>query len=324
MKTKDAITDYLLVYKPHKHRSGVNFNKIQKQGIEVVYAENKKSMIDMMNRREASAVIAFYESQDKNAIDFLRYIMRQYPNTQRIYITSHIQNDLIEKVINKAHVNYLLVLPVKTNALIVIIEKAFKRYDYLTRPSKRYDDLTDITTELVKNVKKYKREAIIDPLTKLYNRRSFDTLLNKMEDLFREKQFTFSIVLMDLDDFKRVNDKYGHPAGDEVLRIFGQILKKNMRQEDSAFRYGGEEFAIIASGDISENIKLFVNRIRNEIKDTVVSYKKIKINFTFSAGIACMNQKYSKEQLIEAADKALYYAKQHGKDQVIVYEDSLG
>lgn len=313
--------NYLLVYKPEDMIPEFDFEILQKLGIDIGYASNMKTMTDMMREREAGAVIAFYESKEKNSIDFLRYIMRQHPNTQRIYLTTLLERNLIENAINKAHINYLLILPTDSESLPGLVNKAFSRYRFLTQPMKRYDDLAGIAAELLEHVNKYKSEANTDQLTKLLNRRSFDHILDKAMSLYKESNLYFSLIIIDLDDFKKLNDTYGHQAGDEVLRVFGSILQNNMRQEDSAFRYGGEEFAIIASGDKSENIELFINRIHRQVKDEVISYENKKITFTFSAGLVCIRKTFSKDDLISAADQALYYAKNHGKDQIVIYRN---
>jgi diguanylate cyclase (GGDEF)-like protein len=247
--------------------------------------------------------------------------MRQHPNTQRIYLTKRFDKNLIEDVINKAHINYLLISPSDSEYLTELINKAFRRYRFLTQPMKRYDDLAGITVELLEHIAKYKTEANTDTLTKLFNRRSFDKILDKAMDLFKENNLNFSLVLIDLDDFKKLNDTYGHPAGDEVLRIFGGILQNNMRQEDSAFRYGGEEFAIIASGDKVENIRLFIERIHNQVRNRIITFEDTEISFTFSAGLVCIQKSFSKDDLINAADQALYYAKKHGKDKIVTYQE---
>ncbi len=312
---------YLLVYKPEGTDPDIDFEFLKQQGIDIVYAYKMKSMIDMMREREASAVMAFYESEEKNTIDFLRYIMRQHPNTQRIYLTQRLEKNLIENAVNKAHINYLLISPPDGEHLSELIGKAFRRYQFLTQPMKRYDDLAGITVDLLEHVDKYKNEASTDPLTKLFNRRSFDKILDKSMLLYKENNLHFSLVIIDLDDFKKLNDTYGHQAGDEVLRVFGGILQNNMRQEDSAFRYGGEEFAIIASGDKAENIRLFVDRIRNQVKNKVITFEDRHISFTFSAGLACINKSFSRDDLINAADQALYRAKKQGKDQTVIYNN---
>ncbi len=315
--------NYLLIYKTDNNLSVVDFDRLELQEIDIIYATDKKTMIEMMRETEAGAVVAFYESEDKNAIDFLRYIMRQHPHTQRIYLTHELNKELIEKIINKAHVNYLLTLPLELKALEGIIKKAFKRYQFLAQPSRRLHDLTGITAQLLENVNKYRDEASTDALTNLFNRRSFDKILQKAVTLFSEQQLPFSLIMIDLDNFKQLNDTYGHSAGDEVLRYFGEILQRKMRQEDFAFRYGGEEFAVIASGDIAQNIKQFVNRICVELKNTQINFEGRKISVTFSAGIACMSKDFSENDLIKAADAALYDAKNQGKDQVVIYEKNM-
>jgi len=320
-KNSVSSQNYLLVYTPHANASGVDMNSLEQEGIEIKYAKNKKSIIDMMHQREAAAVIAFCNSTINNEIDFLRYIMRQHPHTQRIYLTDHLERELIENAINKAHVNYLLKLPLEASRLYEIVKKAFKRYGFLKKPARRLSDLTDMAAGLLEDINKYRNEAGTDALTKLLNRRSFDQILEKGITLFNERKLAFCLVIIDLDDFKKLNDAYGHSAGDEVLRTFGRFLQDNMRFEDSAFRYGGEEFTVIASGDISQDIKNFINRIKGEFKKEKILYGKQSLSVTFSAGLAVMRESFSKEDLINAADKALYKAKKMGKDCVVDFDD---
>jgi len=291
------------------------------QGFEIFSSSDKKMIIEIMNRQDPAAVITFYQREQQAAIDFLRYIMRQHPYTQRIFITDHLEKELIQKVINKAHINYLLFLPFEMKELKETVGKALKRYWSLTQPYRRFNELADITAELLEDVNNLRNEAGTDVLTNLLNRRSFEKILEKALQLFFEKNLAFSMVLIDLDDFKKLNDTYGHPAGDEVLRVFGRVLLANMRQEDHAFRYGGEEFAVIASGDVSENIKHFINRIRLEVKNMQVLFENQPLKVTFSAGLVAMRDTFGKDELITAADKALYQAKKSGKDRVIDYDE---
>jgi diguanylate cyclase (GGDEF)-like protein len=142
-------------------------------------------------------------------------------------------------------------------------------------------------------------------------------------ELFREKKIPISLIMLDIDFFKKLNDTYGHSAGDEVLRQFSNILKKNIRVEDSVFRYGGEEFAIVAHGNTKEDIKVFTERILAEVQSTVVKYKKHKMQFTFSAGIEAMKEGLTRETLIQRADAALYWAKNSGRNQVICFEERM-
>ena len=186
---------YLLVYKPEGMKQEIDFNLFLEHEIDIDYASNMKSMNDLMRKREAGAVIAFYESEQKNSLDFLRYIMRQHPNTQRIYITDRLENKLIENAVNKAHINYLLISPLENEDLLDMINKAFRRYQFLTQPMKRYDDLAGITVDLLEHVNRYKNEANTDPLTKLFNRRSFDNILDKALELYKKDNLYFSLKM---------------------------------------------------------------------------------------------------------------------------------
>ena len=201
---KDSIIykDYLLIYWPNSNSKKIDFGYLQQYDVEIKYASDKKNMIDMMHQNEAAAVIAICNSEKNNEIDFLRYIMRQHPHTQRIYLTEFLEKELIESAINKAHVNYLLLLPVEPMQLHEIVKKAFKRYHFLKKPARRLNDLTDITAELLEDINKYRNEAGTDSLTKLFNRRSFDQILDKGITLFSERKLTFTLVILDLDNFK--------------------------------------------------------------------------------------------------------------------------
>jgi diguanylate cyclase (GGDEF)-like protein len=320
-KDKIQNQNYILVYNSAKGALNIDLKFLEEEGIEIKFASDKKTMIDMMHQREAAAVITFCNSERSNEIDFLRYIMRQHPHTQRIYLTESLEQELIESAINKAHVNYLLKLPLNTLKLQEIVNKACKRYRYLKKPARRLNDLTDLTAGLLEDINKYRNEAGTDALTGLFNRRSFDQILDRGISLFSEKNLKFTLVMIDLDDFKKLNDTYGHSAGDEVLRVFGRNLFDNMRLEDSAFRYGGEEFAIIANGDKSQDIKNFVNRIREGFKKVKIPYENNYLSITFSAGFARMRSIFDRDILISAADKALYQAKKSGKDCVVDFDD---
>lgn len=133
----------------------------------------------------------------------------------------------------------------------------------------------------------------------------------------------FSFIMADIDDFKRVNDLYGHLAGDQVLVTFAEILKKDLRMDDIAARYGGEEFSIILSNlGIKEAIAV-ANRLRERLENTPVIWGDEIINVTASFGVAQVRKGDTPQSLIERADKALYLAKSDGKNCVRSEFDAL-
>ncbi|MCM2679757.1 GGDEF domain-containing protein [Echinimonas agarilytica] len=156
--------------------------------------------------------------------------------------------------------------------------------------------------------------AYIDTLTGAYNRnRLFDQLKLHLQSV-RRGQSTVTLVLLDLDHFKAVNDEYGHAVGDDVLSWFAQTLMSFTREEDLLFRYGGEEFLLIIPGQNSDDCENTITKIRSRMKDAETPYG---LDITFSAGV-CEAQaaKMDLDTWIECADQALYQAKRDGRNCV--------
>jgi len=162
--------------------------------------------------------------------------------------------------------------------------------------------------------------SITDGLTKAYLRRYFIFRLG--EEIKRIKRYGggISLLMIDLDYFKKVNDTYGHQAGDKVLIEFVEIIKGISRATDLIARYGGEEFAIIAMETSSEGAKIFAERIRTIVEKHLFDIGNMKINITVSIGIASFpRDAETMQDLIKKADDALYRAKNSGRNQVCVY-----
>ncbi|MEW6585808.1 MAG: diguanylate cyclase, partial [Nitrospirota bacterium] len=168
------------------------------------------------------------------------------------------------------------------------------------------------------------RLAVTDGLTGLFNHRHFQ---EKLSDEFnRLGRFTdpLSLLLIDIDHFKKVNDTYGHPVGDAVLKKVAAIIGKTIRNIDIAARYGGEEFALILPGTGSPGAMNMAERLRKTIMDTNVKAEQESFSVTVSIGISTSAQggteAKNKEELIERADKALYEAKRTGRNRSVIWE----
>ena len=159
---------------------------------------------------------------------------------------------------------------------------------------------------------------ITDSLTGVGNRRYFDETINTLAKKADQSEVIFSLVIIDLDHFKQVNDLYGHPVGDEVLRKFGEIIKEEKREGDYVFRYGGEEFALLFDTIKAEDTVHAVDRIREKFNDTIFTSNEETFQVTFSAGSA--TYKGNTANLISAADQALYEAKRSGRNQTVIYD----
>lgn len=166
---------------------------------------------------------------------------------------------------------------------------------------------------------KAERLAQIDPLTTLNNRRSFYDRANSLWSIAERHQRTLSVILFDLDDFKAVNDNFGHLCGDEALVATADVLLGSIRKGDTAARWGGEEFILLLPESHLQEASAFAERLREKIEALSVSYNSHAIQFTASFGVAERNEEdASIDALIARADKVLLEAKSKGKNQVAV------
>lgn len=158
--------------------------------------------------------------------------------------------------------------------------------------------------------------ANMDPLTSLLNRRSMNQYLSKALLNINETK-SYSLILGDIDDFKKINDTYGHKYGDLVLIKISELIRNNIRENDYACRWGGEEFLILVKSNIQEAERI-AERIRLTIAESYVEKENMKIQYTMTFGIAQIESKYKKiEETIQKADERLYYGKLNGKNQVV-------
>lgn len=309
----------------------VFLNKVDSGEYEIIYDHLKRLNIDICetndpadltnngNDEDIPIALSFVSNSDYQGIVFLRSMISLNHLIQRIIVCNPINFDIIEQAVNQAHINYLIKYPLEEQNFKKYLIKANERFLYLTRPFNKFDALTKITQGLLVDVEKFRKEATTDPLTGLMNRRSFDNILSRIWKRHKQKGLTFSISLLDIDFFKKVNDTYGHAAGDKVLKSLGEILLKNQRLGmDYTFRYGGEEFAIISTNTDRDEMKQYMARLLNKVRTRVFKYNSNKISITFSAGVCQAENESTIADLIIRADTALYEAKQSGRNKIIV------
>lgn len=166
---------------------------------------------------------------------------------------------------------------------------------------------------------KIKEEMIRDPLTGVYNRRYLDETLPREMARAKCDLTPLSIVMLDLDHFKGINDTYGHAAGDQVLKKVVTIIQQSIRQNDFICRYGGEEFIIVMPGMHADQAYERMEVCRKEVESTETLCNDKKISITISAGISTfVTYNETQDDLLKMADDALYYSKSHGRNQITV------
>lgn len=178
-------------------------------------------------------------------------------------------------------------------------------------------DITDEENQKQQLIHKsayWRNQAQSDSLTKLYTRASLEEKLASIHLHSLQTKKNYSVLLLDIDHFKNINDTYGHLVGDQVLRDLGAVLSSSIRETDIAGRYGGEEFLIVFPNSESENARIIGERIQQTLytKDFPIEHA-----LTFSAGIASSKETQDMMEILELADKRLYQAKDTGRNRII-------
>jgi diguanylate cyclase (GGDEF)-like protein len=199
--------------------------------------------------------------------------------------------------------------------------------DYITKPFQPAELLAriraakriiDLQKELVESNRRLELLSITDGLTKLHNHRHFQDELARAFDESQRYHRPLSLVMADIDFFKKINDTYGHATGDEVLKAISAIFQQSIRSTDLAARYGGEEFAVMLPETNLEDAIAFAEKLRSITEETAIPTQAGPLHLTISLGVASVphSRVHSAKGLVITADKALYRAKRNGRNQV--------
>lgn len=207
-----------------------------------------------------------------------------------------------------------LIFSAYTERLLAIIHN-------MTIELKKYHDRLELTiaelkmenTERRQAIKELEELSVTDPLTSIYNRRKFNELLNREVERSKRYKTGLSIIMCDIDHFKKINDTFGHDVGDNALKVFSNKINENIREVDMFARWGGEEFMILMPNVNIEGASSLAEKLRRIIEATEV--KKIT-SFTASFGVTDLNEDDTTESFIKRVDEAMYKAKESGRNKV--------
>jgi diguanylate cyclase (GGDEF)-like protein len=173
-----------------------------------------------------------------------------------------------------------------------------------------------MNTTLEKNVHELRHLSVTDPLTNISNRRHFFLMSERLIALSEREKQTLSLLMIDIDNFKNINDTYGHQAGDNILIMLAEKIDKMTRESDIFARIGGEEFALLLGNTSTSGAKVIADKLCKAIENKLFQHNEIKINVTISIGIAEMSkEKNSLKSIFSKADKNLYKAKEQGRNR---------
>ncbi len=307
----------------------------------------KKSLLESALCSMKSTAFAII-SNDGKLFDASEGFLRLLPKAERSWISLNINRFFIQPQFEVLHASsksisgYFTVGDVSgyTTTLIGVFYKendicyflgeqnADQDMEINVSTSKMIFELAETERKLSTSNKKLKileklatEKSLIDPLTKLGNRRYLEIEIDKEISRAKRGHTGLSFLMGDLDKFKLINDQYGHDVGDIVLREFAEVISKSIRKFDIAFRYGGEEFVILMPGVESNDAFSAAERIRLTLENWDFSPYPIKVTASF--GVATLLPDEKSEALFIRADKAMYEAKSNGRNQVKVSKDQL-
>ncbi|MBG9783080.1 GGDEF domain-containing response regulator [Shouchella lehensis] len=195
--------------------------------------------------------------------------------------------------------------------------------DYLAKPliSNR---LVAQLANRVQHAKRIQDRILTDPLTGAFNRRFLEVEGNRYLELFQRGQEFFSLAMVDLDHFKRINDQHGHLVGDEVLKTFSKLVQDQVREGDVFIRFGGEEFVLLLPHTTATQAEVLVQRLRTTFDNHLFKNETGTFKATFSAGICEVTKEWKTlAEMLEKVDQALYKAKELGRNRTLLYGDHM-
>jgi diguanylate cyclase (GGDEF)-like protein len=287
---------------------------LMKAGYEVLWAEDGINAIKSVKTERPDIILLDVILPRMDGYEICRWLKLEETTKGILVITLTIKKEISDKI-SGLHIGADDYLPKPYNEL-----ELNARIYSLLRTKALQDELRQKNRQLEELLHKVNYMAITDALTGLYNRRHFHDVLISEYERARRYKTPFSIVMLDIDHFKRINDTFGHSVGDSVLKEVAEILKRNIREIDTASRYGGEEFMVILPNTRKDHALIVAERTRMMIAQH--SFRRLDRNITMSIGISGMpdEKAESDEKLLRCADFALYRAKDLGRNRTVTVE----
>jgi two-component system, cell cycle response regulator len=273
----------------------------------LLFAENGEEALRLFSSHSPSIVVTDWNMPDFSGLELCRRIRTKEncPYTYIIVLTSNSNKEMVAEGLAAGADDYLT-KPFDPGELLARIAVG-RRIISLNRQ-------TDAKSKLLEE------EARTDTLTGLPNRRALEEWIARQIRGAARHRFPIWVVLADLDSFKGINDTYGHAAGDAVLRTFAELLKRNTRASDICGRLGGDEFVLLITHVNAENIKLFMERLREQFAALSFPFVGLSVSTSASFGVAGLSGRQMPEfsVLLKLADEALYEAKREGRNRVVL------
>jgi diguanylate cyclase (GGDEF)-like protein len=286
-------------------------NILARAGFAADEAPDGAAALEMSARRAYDVVITDLRMPGIDGFELLSEVKRRTPDVEVIILTGGLAEDVscaVRALRLGAH-DYLSKPPSNADQVLLTVERALEK-----------KALRDANKRLVRELETLTRT---DPLTGTQNRRAFDDMLAQEMARARRHRHPMGVVLLDIDHFKQVNDVHGHPAGDEVLRWFARTLQGSLREGDTLFRYGGEEFIVLLPHADADGTMAAAARLVAAVAEAACPVGGTMLPVTTSAGAASLEGSITGQELVTRADQALYAAKKGGRNRAVAHQPAV-
>lgn len=273
--------------------------------INLVHAVDQKQAFEILRTASVDLILMDYMLSDGTGLEFLESIRKREIEIPVVIVTGYGDEVIASQSIQAGAYDYLPKTKLTSAALSRIIRNTLEKQHHKREMKRVMEKMANMATR--------------DELTGLYNRRYFDESLPVEIEKARRYGRPLSLAIFDLDHFKKINDLYGHPAGDHVLKEAGRIIMKMIRRNDIACRYGGEEIAVIMPDTICKSGLVTCNRVLDGVRGNLMEFGGKDIAVTASAGVASYDPAsgMAMGRFVQTIDDLLYQAKALGRDRVV-------
>ena len=291
--------------------------ELRGQLLSITACNDPHSALEAVKRERFALIITDNRMPGMTGIELLEQVKRISPDTSRILLTGYTDLDSAIRAINEGEINFFIAKPWQREQLLERVAQGLEKHRQRIQNQQLTQNLEETNKFLSLSNEQLKNLASRDQMTGLFNNAEFQNNLGRQIKLFRRDQQPFCLAMGDIDNFKRVNDTHGHPAGDAVIKSIAQILMTVLREEvDTSYRYGGEEFAIIMRNTPEEPGAMVMSRVIARVAQTRVPITGNELAVTMSFGVGQFDPAWSGAELVERVDQALYSAKHGGKNRV--------
>ena len=276
---------------------------LSRSGYQAITTHSAEEAEKILQEEEIHIILTDIKLPGTDGITFTKNVKKQY-NLDVIITTGYSAEYFYEDAINNG-ASDLIFKPIRLNELMLRINRVIRE--------------RSLINERDKMIARLKKLSIRDPLTELYNSREFYVQLE--DEIQRSERYLhpLSLIFIDIDNFKAINDTYGHMVGDQALLLIAKKMQTSLRSQDTAYRFAGDEFTIILPETTSDNAKFVADRIRSEMeKECLIILEQEIAKITLSLGIAEYQRNEKKEQFVHRADVTMYEAKKRGGNNIAV------